>query len=334
MPALKNFTVPFLLSLLILASIPMAYSHPGRTDASECHTCRTNCEKWGLKYGEYHCHKKTAETSQPAPIISSPELKPQAEATSEKINDTLVLPSEQIIQQSEQAPPEKPEKEAGTEGKQKEIPTNPTEKIPAERPEIRPKAGEEPTKGENLPPQPTPETTNLPSVQNEEQKQENISQEKPPKSSVISRFNESFFKVAEITDGDTIKVSINGTIETVRLLGIDSPETYKKKQCFGAEATLGITALVRGKAVRLEPDSKQPNRDKYGRLLRYVYLDDGTSVNGEMVKRGYAVAYRKYNSDKLKLFVDIERSAEKQQIGLWGKCPIITRFLYKTLQSD
>ncbi len=85
------------------------------------------------------------------------------------------------------------------------------------------------------------------------------------------------FKVLKVIDGDTIVVNVRGNKETVRLLGIDTPEAVdprKPVQCFGKAASEKMKSFVEGKSVILVDDSTQGNRDKYKRLLRYVYLPD------------------------------------------------------------
>ena len=93
-------------------------------------------------------------------------------------------------------------------------------------------------------------------------------------------------------DGDTIIVNIAGVKERVRLIGVDTPETKhprKPVQHFGKEAYNFTWRMAEGKKVRLEFDQNQ--RDKYKRLLAYVYLEDGTFLNAEIVKQGYGHAY-------------------------------------------
>src|SRR3990167_218588 len=132
------------------------------------------------------------------------------------------------------------------------------------------------------------------------------------------------FKVVSVVDGDTIKVNVRGKIESVRLLAIDTPETKdprKPVQCFGNEATKKMSSFVAGKFVKLVDDRSQGNRDKYSRLLRYVYLQDGTFVNAEMVKQGYAFSYKQYPTKYLNDFNNLERQAREKQLGLWKACP-------------
>jgi micrococcal nuclease len=92
---------------------------------------------------------------------------------------------------------------------------------------------------------------------------------------------------AQVTDGDTIRIGD----ERIRLIGVDTPETKDRRkpvQYFGKEATAFTQRVVEGKHVRLEYD--QQRHDKYGRILAYVYLDDGTFVNAEIIKQGCAFA--------------------------------------------
>lgn len=128
-------------------------------------------------------------------------------------------------------------------------------------------------------------------------------------------------KVVRVVDGDTINVEINGKVEPVRYIGIDTPETVdprKPVQCFGVEASKKNKELVEGKMVRLETDIT--DRDKYNRLLRYIWLDD-VLINQELVEQGFAKSYSyppdiKYQ-DK---FVAAEKKAREDKLGLWTAC--------------
>src|SRR5512139_3444458 len=89
-------------------------------------------------------------------------------------------------------------------------------------------------------------------------------------------------KVVRVVDGDTIKVKIGRVTETVRLIGVDTPETVhpnRPVEYFGREASTFTKRKAQGKRVWLEDDPECTNRDRYGRLLRYVYLPDGTLLN-------------------------------------------------------
>ncbi len=134
------------------------------------------------------------------------------------------------------------------------------------------------------------------------------------------------FKVEKVVDGDTIKVNIREKTETVRFLGIDTPEIVDRRkpvQCFAKAASDKMKSFVEGKYVKLIDDNTQGNRDVYHRLLRYVYLPDSkaTFVNGEMVKQGYAFSYKKYPTKMLKRFNEFEKYAREHNLGLWGACP-------------
>jgi micrococcal nuclease len=130
--------------------------------------------------------------------------------------------------------------------------------------------------------------------------------------------------VTRLVDGDTLHVRIGGRDEDVRLLGIDTPETHKPNtpvECFGREASRHLAALLpRGTAVRLERDVEA--RDRYGRLLAYVYRQrDGLFVNAAMARDGYAAAYtyppNVAHADQL---VADAGEARDQNRGLWGAC--------------
>jgi micrococcal nuclease len=125
--------------------------------------------------------------------------------------------------------------------------------------------------------------------------------------------------VKRAIDGDTLELTSG---EKVRLIGVDTPETKdprKPVQYFGKEATAFTQRVVEGKRVRLEYD--QQRQDKYGRTLAYVYLDDGTFVNAEIIKiikQGYGSAYTRFPFRYLEQFRQFEREARESGRGLWG----------------
>ncbi len=134
-----------------------------------------------------------------------------------------------------------------------------------------------------------------------------------------------YYPVSKVHDGDTIDVVIEGKTETVRLIGIDTPETKdprKPVQCFGQAASAKTHQLLDDKSVRLETDPADSDRDKYHRLLRYVYLEDGTLINAELVKQGYAFAYTVFPFGKLEEFRSLEAEARAASRGLWSSCPV------------
>ena len=128
--------------------------------------------------------------------------------------------------------------------------------------------------------------------------------------------------VVSVVDGDTIKVLIEGKEITLRLIGIDTPETVdprKPVQCFGLEASKKAKELLTGRKVRIEKDPTQGELDKYGRLLAYVYRDDGLFYNEYMIKQGYAHEYTynipyKYQTE----FKADQKYAQDNKLGLWS----------------
>lgn len=151
-----------------------------------------------------------------------------------------------------------------------------------------------------------------------------LSSEPSPTLSQINK-DTNLFKVIEIVDGDTIKVLMNNKEEAVRLIGIDSPEVADPRipvQCFGVEASNKAKELLTGKNVMLESDATQGERDKYGRLLRYVFLEDGTNFNKLMIEEGYAHEYT-YKDNQYKYrneFINSEKEARENKRGLWNSC--------------
>lgn len=150
-------------------------------------------------------------------------------------------------------------------------------------------------------------------------KQETISVTIPEQNEVIA---EKLYKVETVVDGDTIKVDMDGKPETLRLIGMDTPETVdprKPVQCFGKEASNKAKEYLQDKSVHLEADNSQGERDKYNRLLRYVFFEDGTSFNKLMIGEGYAHEYT-YQSNPYKYqmeYKEAEKSARENQKGLW-----------------
>jgi micrococcal nuclease len=131
--------------------------------------------------------------------------------------------------------------------------------------------------------------------------------------------------VVRDVDGDTINVQQGSIKETVRFLGVDTPETHdprKPVQCFGQAAAAHTKSLLEGKNVRLEADPTDSDRDKYHRLLRYVYLPDGTLVNAELIRDGWGFAYTIFPIVKLDEFRALETKAREENRGLWAGCKV------------
>jgi micrococcal nuclease len=131
----------------------------------------------------------------------------------------------------------------------------------------------------------------------------------------------SLLSVDEFLGGDTLVVEINGQQERVRLIGVDTPETVhpqKPVEYFGKEASAFTKQLAEGQAVRLEDAPHCTDRDKYNRLLRYVYLPDGRLLNAEIIAQGYGHAYTRFPFAKMEEFRALEREAREAGRGLWG----------------
>ncbi|MGB9883419.1 MAG: thermonuclease family protein [Microgenomates group bacterium] len=132
----------------------------------------------------------------------------------------------------------------------------------------------------------------------------------------------SYYLVKKVVDGDTLDVEIDNQIKRVRVIGINTPEVVdprKTVECFGKEASNKAKEILAGKKVKLEADLTQGNTDKYGRLLRYVFLEDGTDFGLLMIKEGYAYEYTynipyKYQQK----YKEAQKEAQENKKGLWG----------------
>jgi micrococcal nuclease len=135
--------------------------------------------------------------------------------------------------------------------------------------------------------------------------------------------------VLRVVDGDTLHVLVAGRDTTVRLLGINTPETVKPNspvECFGPEASTFAKQALDGQRITLEFDDSQGRLDKYGRTLAYVWLPTASGgldlINRELVADGYAYQ-RQYGPSPVAWqseLVDAENQARSQGAGLWGAC--------------
>jgi endonuclease YncB( thermonuclease family) len=129
--------------------------------------------------------------------------------------------------------------------------------------------------------------------------------------------------VTRVVDGDTLDIALdNGPIERVRLIGIDTPETVdprKPVQCFGQEASAHAKELLDRQTVSIEMDPSQGDRDRYGRLLAYIWLQDGRDFGEAMIADGFAHEYTYSlpyaHRDAYRAAQD---SAISAQVGLWS----------------
>ena len=128
-----------------------------------------------------------------------------------------------------------------------------------------------------------------------------------------SPVTEGQVRVVRVIDGDTIEIASGAH---VRYIGIDTPETYPQVEPFGLEAKAKNIELMEGKLVTLERDVS--DTDKYGRLLRYVYVD-GLFVNGELVRLGYAEAVSYPPDTRYQWQLELlEAEAKTAKRGIWG----------------
>lgn len=131
------------------------------------------------------------------------------------------------------------------------------------------------------------------------------------------------YTVSSVIDGDTFRIKYQGKTQSVRLLGIDAPESnktrYKYLECFGIEAKNHLKSLIDKKKITLQFDPSQDQKDIYDRLLAYVFLDD-ENINQTMIEDGYAKEYTyktAYNYQSQ--FKQAEQSAQEQGMWLWNE---------------
>ena len=145
----------------------------------------------------------------------------------------------------------------------------------------------------------------------------------------ISNFIQPY-RVVKVVDGDTLIAKIGKKTELVRFLGINTPEVenpYRHQECFGPQASVETKKLLTGKRVYLLADPEAPNRGKYHRLLRYVFLPNGEFVNAELVKKGYAFSYIYQPIQFEDYFNYLQANARKNRLGLWSdKCNYYSKF--------
>lgn len=143
----------------------------------------------------------------------------------------------------------------------------------------------------------------------------------------IQKSTPGLYRVVRFDDGDTIVVDMEGKEEKIRFIGVDTPETQdprKPVQCFGKAASAYTKKIIGTQNVRLEADPTNTNRDRYQRLLRYVYLADGTLVNKKIIEDGYGFALTAFPFTKLEEFRMTQVSARESNRGLWSACEIDT----------
>jgi micrococcal nuclease len=132
-------------------------------------------------------------------------------------------------------------------------------------------------------------------------------------------------QVTRVVDGDTLILSPN---DKVRLIGIDTPETVHPKkivECYGKEAKEFTQTAVAGQEIRLvldDANAAQRHRDRYGRILGYIFTQNGIMLNAELLRRGFAHAYTRFPFRYLVEFRRMEQEARSRGVGLWSNCPV------------
>lgn len=131
-----------------------------------------------------------------------------------------------------------------------------------------------------------------------------------------------WWDIEKVVDGDTVHIKKNGIKEKVRLIGLDTPEAVdprKPVECFGKEASKHAKEILNGQKIMIELDDSQGERDKYGRLLAYIFLENGTNFNKKMIADGYGYEYTynkpyKYQDE----FKQAQTMARDNNLGLWS----------------
>ena len=144
----------------------------------------------------------------------------------------------------------------------------------------------------------------------------------------VEKNQPGLYSVSEFIDGDTIAVNMNGTTEIIRMIGVDTPETHRPNtpvQCYGPQASDFTEKLIGRSKVRLQADPLNTNRDRYDRLLRYVYLPDGILIQTKLISEGYGFAYTFFPYQKMEEFKGYETAAKAAGKGLWSACQVITQ---------
>jgi endonuclease YncB( thermonuclease family) len=133
---------------------------------------------------------------------------------------------------------------------------------------------------------------------------------------VVAGSGDDSVTVQRVVDGDTIKTDAG----TVRILAIDTPEVYGHRECGGPEASARMKALLHpGYHVRLVRDSGEPDKDRYGRLLRYV-MHGHSDVGRRLVSEGWAEVYEAFPTSRTAAYRTVQASARRAQRGVWGLC--------------
>lgn len=136
----------------------------------------------------------------------------------------------------------------------------------------------------------------------------------------LKQSDENIYPVLYTFDGDTYFVKVNGKKEKIRVLGIDTPEKkggFRPEGCFGDHASDYAKEKLKNKKVSLLKPKGYDETDKYGRLLRYVFLD-GEDFGAHLISEGYAFSYKKFKHPRLSYYNSLEKEAQKNKKGMWN----------------
>ncbi len=135
--------------------------------------------------------------------------------------------------------------------------------------------------------------------------------------------SKGYYYVAFVIDGDTIIAEKNGRQKLVRLIGINAPEVRsghrRKDECFGQEAKRFLRNKIEKKHIRMEKDILIPEKDRYNRLLRYIFFEE-IFINKELISKGYAFSTTYKEHKFLDGFLRLEKEAKMNNMGLWKTC--------------
>lgn len=140
---------------------------------------------------------------------------------------------------------------------------------------------------------------------------------------VATGTQKGLLRVTKVVDGDTIEVEVAGKTEKIRMLGVNTPETVDPRrpvECYGKEASDHAKLILADASVELVADASQGDADKYGRLLRYVVMADGTDFGRTMIQDGYAYEYT-YDKPYARQaeYKAAQAEAQAQKRGLWAQ---------------
>lgn len=148
---------------------------------------------------------------------------------------------------------------------------------------------------------------------------------KPPRAVYEKQYE---VQVIKVVDGDTVDVAFLGetppecdrSCQRIRLIGVDTPEYYKKVRQPYADEAKAYTGRCLGTNMLLQLDRDMSYKDRYGRLLAYLYAEDGSMLNYELVRNGFGRYYSKFkfNKQNMDSFSQAEDYARECRLGLWG----------------